>query len=249
MVSKHNIARNFGRSAHSYNAAATVQQAMAAELAKHIASTGFRPQLGALEIGCGTGLLTSHLAPAWNETPYYANDISDSMLEALLRNARMPHIQPLCADAETAPWPAPLDAIVSSAAVQWFAQPLSIVHKAAQALPHGGLLAIATFGTDTFRELTQQGISGLSYPTLQQWRDALEPHFGITVAQSSLHTLHFADARSLMQSIKDTGATATNQHLSPAQIRRVMHNLDTLCRTEHGIPLTYHTIILVGRKK
>ncbi len=163
------IAQRFSRSAKTYDAAATVQNDVAKLLAQITAPHCATAQK-VLEIGCGTGFLSRQIQERLSPKELILNDISPEMIAEA--QASLPcQASSLLGDAELIPWPT-ADIIVSSSAVQWFNSPLSSIKKATDALNPGGILALATYGPNTFRELRNNAPDPASYPTFQQWLSA-----------------------------------------------------------------------------
>ncbi len=201
------IAQRFGQSADTYDLVATTQR----RVAQHLASLALPliPEgASILEIGCGTGLLSQSLVSA-RPAQLTINDISPEMVaKARMRIALADSqchiaVMQLIADAETVGWPAS-DAVVSASAVQWFGNPLSFVAKAREALPKGGVVALATYGPATFREL-RAGADN-DYPSLADWQSAFTSQgFSLRVAEERLETQTFASRIALLRMVALSG--------------------------------------------
>ena len=117
-VDKKAIALSFSRAASRYDSVAHVQrqvgQAMLAVLAAQPATFN-----AALDIGCGTGVLTMALAPFAQHIT--ALDLAPGMLNVARRNDGDGVIQDfVCGDAENLPFEAEqFDLVFSSFALQW----------------------------------------------------------------------------------------------------------------------------------
>ncbi len=231
---KSDIAHRFGRSAKTYEAAAVVQS-HAAQLLINMVAPFCQHGQRVLEIGCGTGLLSRHIERLLLPSHLTLNDVSSEMITEAQSKLTC-SVSPLLGDAENIPWPQ-VDVILSASALQWFDHPLSSVDKAADALPTGGLLGIATYGPSTFCELHNgNDVPGL-YPSFEQWTTAFtEKGFDI-VGSSHHHEQQCFDSRTqLLRMIANTGVGA----------RRGKASVPT---TGERLSLTYDLICLAGVKR
>lgn len=89
-----------------------------------------------LDVGCGTGLLTAHLAPHVREV--VAVDVAPAMLE-VLRTKELPNVEVRCADVDDARWIAGFDLVVASCVCATMPNYPATVRRLADALCPGGL--------------------------------------------------------------------------------------------------------------
>ena len=108
-----------------------------------------------LEIGCGTGYLTSLLRQANGEARLVALDL-DAALVAAARRRLGPGagVSWLVADGE-APIRGDYDLIIANATFQWFTRPEETLAAYYRNLAPGGVLAFSTLGPRTFQELAE----------------------------------------------------------------------------------------------
>lgn len=234
---KDEIRQRFGASAATYDAAAAVQRRVALRLAK-IAAPLLADGTRILEIGCGTGTLTERLLRLCRPSLLTLNDISGEMIAEARRKIGAqeegPPIGIAQGDAERMKWPA-ADAVVSASAVQWFERPTAFLAKAAQTLPRGGVVALATYGPQTFHEL-RHGDAPNGYPTMDEWRKAMARHgFETVTTESETVTQTFASRAAMLRMIAMSGIGT----------RR--------CRQDAGgdgggRELTWECLLLVGRQ-
>ncbi len=151
---KQGIRRNFARRARSYDRHAGMQRLMAQSL---VAVVGERLAQARriLEIGCGTGYLTSLLRQANGEARLVALDL-DAALVAAARRRLGPGagVAWLVADGE-APIRGSYDLIIANATFQWFTHPEETLAAYYRNLAPGGVLAFSTLGPQTFQELAE----------------------------------------------------------------------------------------------
>lgn len=203
---KRDVGQRFGDSSATYDGAATVQRSAALRLAAD-AAPWLPLRASVLEIGCGTGTLTEAVALACHPRRIILNDLSGKMLSAAIGRARRlapeADVTSLEADAETAAWPT-ADAIVSASAAQWFTRPLTFAAKAAQALPHGGTVALVTYGPQTFKEL--RGGRPNRYPTLEEWSSEFKKNgFDVKLADRAFEAQRFASRTSMLRMMALSG--------------------------------------------
>jgi malonyl-CoA O-methyltransferase len=142
------IARAFDAAA-TYDAHAVVQRQVADWLAERIVAIA-PPAPRVLEVGCGTGFLTGATLPRLMGADWLMTDIAPAMLERGL--AKHPGVRGRVMDGEhpNLPGEAPFDLIVSSLAVQWFADLESGLWRLAGFLAPGGRLLVTTLVEGTF---------------------------------------------------------------------------------------------------
>ena len=106
-----------------------------------------------LELGCGTGYLTALLRERFPHAAIEAVDFAPAMV-AIARE-RVPDASFVVSDIEALePEPERYDLIVSSATVQWLAEPEQTLRRLVTSLDTDGELHLATFGPGTFRSWT-----------------------------------------------------------------------------------------------
>lgn len=234
---KDEVRQRFGGSAATYDSAAEVQHRVAlrlADMAAPLLADGIR----ILEIGCGTGTLAEQLMRLRRPALYTLNDISDEMIAEALRKmearGETTPTRALRGDAELLAWPG-ADAVVSASAVQWFERPTSFLAKASQSLPRGGVVALATYGPQTFRELREAGAPN-GYPTMREWRETMARHgFETLAAESETVTQTFASHAAMLRMIAQSGIGTRRGHRGA--------EMDNDARE-----LTWECLLLVGRR-
>lgn len=215
-VDKSLVAGRFGRRAASYEAATPVQQSMAQRLAevvrRHVARDNVRR---ILDLGCGTGGLTRMLRESFPSAEITGVDISPGMVEFARRHS--PGVDFVAADAEqyVHGLARGYDLIVSNATIQWFQHPGETLRACRSLLTAEGLLALSTFGHETFRELRASFVhaydkAGAPYrkhvaefARAQFWRDLL-PDAAISEER---FFQDFPDARSFLTNVREAGAS------------------------------------------
>jgi len=218
------IAHAFGRAAE-YDAHAVVQRQVAGRLADRVAALPLPPRPRVLEIGCGTGLLGAALVDRLPDARWLMTDIAPAMIErARMRFAGRSDIDFAVMDGE-APDAAtgPFDLIVSSLAMQWFADIGGAVARLRGLLAPEGRIAFTTLTAGSFAEWRAAhaplAAGTPDYPTAA----ALET-MDLSVSIETIAE-HHRDARDFLHSVKAIGAgtpRAGHRPLSPGQLRGVM---------------------------
>lgn len=257
-VNKGLVAQRFGRHAGTYEAVTPVQDGMRRrlleELPHHLAG---REPRQILELGCGTGQLTASLHARYPGAAITAVDIAPEMTRITMH--KCPSAQVVTADAEYFLTQAAtrFDLIISSAAWQWFHYPGDALARCRARLNHQGLLAVATFGPQTFRELRtafqhaylSEGRSPqrhvLDMPEVAWWQEQLPT----AVIEDELIRQPYAGVRDFLQRVQHTGATHSvggHHRLS----RTILHRM-TEYYEQHfanpdgtGVIASYHLVFI-----
>ncbi len=207
------VGRRFARHYGEYHKQAVVQRCIALQLMEALAAAqpAFAPAR-ALEIGMGTGFLSSQLAEAYPEADWFFNDLVDEAARWLPEGLRS--VRFLSGDAEELALPSGLDLVASSSVMQWFEDLPAFFARLHEAMSSDGLLALSTFAPSHMQELRELTGVGLDYPSLEQLlqmlRDAgFEPHFTETWEQK----LYFGSGREVLEHLRNTGVNSAKSQL------------------------------------
>jgi len=144
------VLKTFSRASGTYDDYAILQKITAGRLASQVLAQK-KTSLGTvLEVGCGTGILSTYLAK--HADLYVLTDLSFSLLEKAQEKTKDAAILPLVVDGEKPCFTASFDLIVSNLAFPWFQDPKGSLTRLAACLKPGGKLYISTFGNNTFHE-------------------------------------------------------------------------------------------------
>ena len=245
---KTSIACAFAAAAQGYDAAAHVQRPFAARLADDLAAPVLPAGTRAVEIGCGTGLLTERLLTAQPQAEWLITDIAAAMVEHCAARCGPSRASFRVMDGE-APDLAPgsCDLIVSSLAVQWFTDLAAGLARLSACLKPGGRLVFATLGAGTFGEWraahAELGLASGNppFPTAEQLQ-ALWPTGGSGTVREECMTVWYPDGQGFVRGLKNLGAHLPqpgHRPLPPGAFRRVLR------RFAAGCPASYH--VLYGR--
>ncbi len=247
---KARVRQSFERAAPTYDSAADVQRRICDRLAAELPPQ--TPQR-LLDAGCGTGYALPLLQARFPAAQALALDLSQGMLQRIAT--------PCCrllGDLENLPLAtASLDLYWSSLAVQW-CELAEVLAEARRVLAPGGLLALATLGPGTFRELrhafaeVDAHTHTLAFHGADEVRQiALAAGFFTVDVRQHAETAHYADFRSLLKAVKAVGANQLGEGrrtslLSRTAFARAEAACETL-RTPAGLPLSYEVITLYAR--
>jgi len=102
----------------------------------------------AADLGCGPGTLTRTLVARWPDAVVWGVDSSAEMLRTALAERPLPNLRFVEADLATWEPDAPLDRIVSNAALQWLPDHAHLLERLIGRLAPGGALAVQMPNTD-----------------------------------------------------------------------------------------------------
>ncbi len=231
----------FDSQAAHYDEVAQVQAQVAARLAARLGGAPAR----ILEIGCGTGFLSQHLAQLFPAAQLVLTDISAPMLaQARQKLGAGPQYRVMDGQYPDLAL-GQFDLITASLAFQWFDDLQGALARLGQQLAPGGVLAFATLGAESFADWraahAQTGRpSGLrDYVRAEAfpWPPGHEGQLAVEMIEEP-----HASGLAFLRSVKRLGAAA-----SPASHRPIgAGSLRALLRRfEHGYTARYQ--ILYGR--
>lgn len=263
---KETIRRKFSRAAATYDQHAHIQKETAGMLAAML--TAERPEIRVekiLEIGCGTGNYTRHLADIFPQAQIVALDFSEEMINnAALKLANCQRIKFVCEDAEHYLARPRLekdiffDLITSNATLQWFTDLGQSLDHISKFLRPGGVLLCSFFGPRTLEELSQ-GLSCLfdktvdlaatDFPAKEKIRHKAAAFFPSVVIKEKFIEKRYSSLKELLYQIKKTG-TVGGQGALPLVFTR--GRLDRLGlwfeKKTKGLAVTYQIFFLLGKK-
>lgn len=153
-LDKSKIKQSFAAASVTYDGVAELQRTVGKALLGAVDTESLAGTL--LDLGCGTGFLTSELlGRASRLQSVIALDIALPMLQAARRKrAGMHNVAYLCADAEQLPLAEQIvDGVLSNLALQWCIDLEAVFTDIKRVLKPGGRLVFSTFGPQTLKEL------------------------------------------------------------------------------------------------
>ncbi|MFO1372656.1 MAG: malonyl-ACP O-methyltransferase BioC [Candidatus Competibacteraceae bacterium] len=258
LPAKHRIRQAFDHAATTYDAAAEVQREVCDRLAAHVAQAGsdFVPDT-IVDAGCGTGYGVRWLTQRWPQARLSLVDFAPRMLATARAQSATASV--ICADIETLPFADQGFALYwSSLAWQWN-DPHQCLLEAARVLKRGGMLAVATLGTDNFPELRHAfaDIDNYTHVLALPSPEHLLAHcqagsWQVRVWQRQPVRRYYPDVRTLLQTVKAVGAREVEQRrptpLSRSAWQTITARYEQL-REPAGLPLTYDGVWLIATKQ
>lgn len=246
---KQDIAERFARSISTYETAGVVQR----EISEQLISLIEPIECGTvLEIGCGTGLLSSLLVERLRGCRFIYNDLSPEMERPLRQKVGTSGFF-LPGDAERIDWPMECSVIASASCIQWWEDPLSFFSKSYDALMLGGQLVFSTFLPDNLGELSAVTGVGLHYPDSEEIESGLQrAGFRDIQLQQYRRSLYFPTLIELLRHLRNTGTNSLGSGglLTPRRLgameQTYRENLNlSQCAS---LPLTYVGLLGFGHR-
>ena len=230
------IKRNFSSAARSYDRNAALQREVAEVLARRLKlpalSKGATDHPRVLDIGCGTGTLTSLIEGLSPLSRVFGIDIASGMLKEARTKLNNASARLTLGDMDTLPFSdSAFDAVASNLTFQWAGDLSSAFEEARRVLRPGGAFVFSTFGPATLHELRQsmseatglrqtKGDDGVFkavvFPDLKEVSVALT-RAGFTEEEVNSETIvkAYPDMLSLLRTLKLIGA----RNPDPAPLR------------------------------
>ncbi len=244
------IARRFSRAAGTYSSEAAVQRHIAERMSRLLCR--FIPGDSCrwvVEFGCGTGFYSRLLLRELKPERLWLNDLCDSMGEACA-DILGDDVAFQCGDAETLPFPQETDLITSCSTLQWFDNPEAFFRKCHDCLTDDGYLAFTTFGPKNMQELSRLTGHGLAYRSRGELTKVLEPLYDIVYSGEETIRPRFDSPIQVLHHLKLTGVTGTSRHQwTRATLQSFAESYVRRFGDETSVPLTYHPIYILARKK
>lgn len=255
------IAGRFSAAAGTYNRHATIQSRVASGL---INFTGRKCKPSAiLEIGCGTGILTTRLLTTFPGATIHATDISEGMIrEAEKRTATSKRVKWLAGDFRDMKTPAKFDLVVSSSTLHWITPLKKTFRKAGNLMRKDGVIAFSMMLNGTLAELhaTRAKIApgkkaAMQLPACREVLALLKQR-GFRKIRHRLTTYicRFPSASRLLKSLHEQGVTSGPfasgaMPLNRSELERLVSHYDKHYKCRGGVSATYKVLYVVAEKK
>lgn len=255
-IDKGQLAAHFGRRVRSYDEATPVQAQMALALVdKARAHFAGRGVARILELGCGTGRMTRQLESAFPQARITAVDIAPGMIDHARAASARVDFRVADAEVHLLHDAGEYDLVVSNAAAQWFEDATAAFARARALLSPGGLLAIATFGDQTFRELRHAfelayaatGVAPVEHVVPMRSAESWRRDFPDAEIVEQIRSKVFPGVADFLRSVQAAGAVnslAGRHFLSRAVLRAMMERYAALywSAPAGGVGATYHVV-------
>jgi malonyl-CoA O-methyltransferase len=245
---------SFDRASASYEAAASLQARIAAELLERLELFRFAPGV-VLDLGSGTGRATRELKRRYPHARVIALDIAPGMLrEARRHQWPWRRFDRVCGDALRLPLKdGSVDLIFSNLMLQWCDPLAAALSEARRVLASSGFFSFSTFGPDTLHELRSAWAEADGYNHVNRFADMHE--VGDALVRAGLMEpvldvdrieVGYPDVLALMRDLKAIGAhnvTAGRPRALVGRERftRVQQAYEAF-RCDHRLPATYEVI-------
>lgn len=208
------VRRAFSRAAPAYDAIATLQHQVEAQLLDRLDLLKAPPQR-ILDVGAGPGRASAAMRKRFPKAEVVALDLALPMLrEAKARAGWWKPFRRVCADARALPLAdASVDLLFSSLCLQWCEDLEMVFDEFRRVLRPGGWLLFSTFGPDTLTELRQSWAAVDDDPHVNVFIDMhdigdrlLAAGFRDPMLDVEHYDLRYSDPKRLMRELKGIGA-------------------------------------------
>jgi len=259
-IDKKQVRRAFSRAAPRYDAAAVLQREVCTRMLEKLDYIKLKPAR-LLDVGSGTGWGTRQLSERYPAAEIIALDIAIGMLQVARGTAGWwrklfagKRERFLCADVEALPITSnSVEMVWSNLAMQWCNDLPATFSELNRVIKAEGLLMFSTFGPDTLQELRAafHGVDG--YNHLNRFADMhdigdmlVAAGFADPVMEMEKLTLTYADAKAVMQDLRNIGAHNATAGRAPGMMgraawQRVTENYERL-RRDGKLPATFEII-------
>lgn len=253
MIEKANVRKNFGKSANTYNSAATVQKYMAEKMIQIVEANLTNPDI--YEIGCGTGIFTEKLVSKFNSSKFSLVDISENMIEFIKNKFQNNNnIECYIGDAEKEITTSKYDIVASNAVFQWFVNIEEALKNIKNSMNENGKLYFSTFGAKTFFELNDVFTSidskykySQEFLSLNQLENILKKHFKNVNIKEEFYLEEYNSLMEFFRSIKKIGANSAIKD-KPDLTKKIINKAEELYREKYSagnkIKVTNHLIFV-----
>lgn len=220
------IKRRFGNSAQTYDKYAEIQNSVAQSLNNLIAH---KTPSSILEIGCGTGLLSTQIVKKFPSANFTFTDLSANMLEIAEKKLKMQHPDTQgqfhfdVFNPEKDHLKDKYDLIISSMAIHWFNDVKKSIQTLQAALNEKGAFYYSTIGQDCFSEWTAT-LKTLNYPNGLRIPKNLPG-----IVKSETIKVPYGSAQNFLRNLKLTGAHSPKPSYTPLstkQLKTAMSKLE-----------------------
>lgn len=248
------VARCFGAASATYDAAASLQAEVRAELLSRLDLLASAPA-AVLDLGAGTGQGALQIKRRFRRATVTAADIAAPMVRQARRRSRLWRpIRCVEADARELPFEdAQFDLVFSNLMLQWLQPPDAALAQMRRVLKPGGLLLLSSFGPETLQELraawaaADGGVHVNEFVDVHDLGSALQrAGFSEPVLDVDRHVRHYVDAMALMRELKALGAHNIDARRARgltgrAAWQRMNAHYESL-RRPAGVPATWQVV-------
>ncbi len=251
-IDKTLLQKRFCQASSTYDQHALVQQNMAKKLVSMAKQILPDRQDCALELGCGTGLLTKEIQSYFKYDRYTANDLVckvENNIKNILATKQDCKFHFIQGDAECINIDNKQDVIWSGATIQWIQDLDQFFYKISQALKPEGYFILSSFDTDNFREIKTLTGKGIDYLSKEDVILKASRFFKITDQHTWFEKLYFNNPVDVLKHMRFTGVNAlTSARWNKSDLENFINGYQ-IYKTDKGFPLTYNPFILILQKR
>jgi len=253
-LEKKYIKSRFSKGISTYDSNADVQKQIVNVLLSELQKVHPSKKFGnVLEIGCGSGILTSAFLEAYAPSKYVANDIApnaEKYLEAIFAQYPQTACSFKSGDAEKMNHPTTYELVISSSVFQWFSNIVQFFEDIAQATKKDSLFAFATFGSQNYREIKATTGVGLDYTEKMDLLDHLSSNFEIVYEKEFEIISEFDNPKAVLKYIKQLGVNGiSKQFWGKKKLQAFIAEYSELYSVNNDVTLTHHPIIIIAKRK
>ncbi|AHX15423.1 malonyl-CoA O-methyltransferase [Dyella jiangningensis] len=253
-VDRHQVRRNFGRAADTYEKHDALQQEVQTLLLDRLGFYLDAPER-VIDVGAGTGRGTALLRKRYPKAQVVAMDLALPMLRAAKKHVSwLKPFQRVCAEATALPLPDhSVDVLHSNLCFQWIDDLPALFGECVRVLKPGGLLVYSTFGPDTLKELRAAWAQADEQPHVSRFLDMhdlgdamINAGLRDAVLDVDRYTLTYSEPRMLLKELQGLGATNADRErerhlLGKRHYQRMLEAYETM-RVDGRIPATWEVV-------
>lgn len=257
-IDKRKVRQSFASAAKNYDGLASLQRKVGLELLAKL-TENHAPQ-SIVDLGCGTGFLTTELLKDFSTTRLVAIDIALSMVQNTKTKLKQyENINYICADAEFLPLQEnSVDHIFSNVALQWCTNLADVFEGFNKILNFNGRLSFSTFGPATLQELKLAWSEVDNYSHVNNFYSADELLLFLQNAgfvdiriQTKQYQSKYQSVMKLMHELKGIGAhnslAGRNKKITrKSDLHKMISNYEKM-KINGLIPATYDVIFVTAK--
>lgn len=247
-INKSIVQKRFKKNLYTYDKYAIIQKKMAKNLLNYlILKTNKSNFDNILELGCGTGLLTTNIKDRLLYKYLYLNDIIEDLKDFFPNFEKTNFFH---GDIENCYLPNNNDLIISNATFQWLDNIEAFLIKIKEKLKRESFLAFTTFGEENLIEFKKIENLSLKYYQSNQYLEFLKNDFKIIYFKEEINKLYLDSPVDILKSLKYTGVTGIkNSFWTRKDLNKFTNNYNRLYRKDNKVSLTYHPIYIIAQRR
>ena len=241
-MNKSLIQKRFAKNLTTYNENAVVQKVMAEKLYSMLDAACYDK---ILEIGCGTGILTSILSQKLNYKEFTANDLIGNCEDYIKSINPQIEFFPMDIENFVQRVQTKYDLIISNAVFQWIENFETFLSELYGLLEDGGSLLFSTFGENNFQEISSTLGVSLKYNSREYFQTILKD-YDYEIIEDEIK-LDFPTPKDVLKHIQKTGVNAlVETHWTKSNMKNFETSYNFL--TKNKPTLTYNPIYVKIKK-